>query len=113
MYCSQYLVESNLIMIENDTVKFFTSLGYYVSWDFDKETCVRWYDIYDKDRILICRLPWEVPLEAILEDFRCFYFKKLPTSFYNYKIYLGRPNESKSRFNFMLEKIFSGENDGN
>lgn len=52
----------------NDIVaKYFTSLGFGVTWDFSRRDNLYWHEIYDGDE-LIAQIDFGAPLVALVRD---------------------------------------------
>lgn len=82
--------------------EYFKKLGYQVTWDFNNLS--RWWEIL-KDKQLIVQFDMDIPLSAILEDFKCFYEgKNKGTSTYDYHINIGSGEHKE--FRNLLEKMF-------
>ena len=56
-----------LTEVHDEFTALFESLGYKVSWDFNKGSGTSWYEIMD-DRGLVCQIDMGVPLADIVED---------------------------------------------
>ena len=61
--------------MDDETTKFFITLGYKVDWDRDKRG--RWYEISDEEHMIV-QIDCGVPLEHLIEDMGC-WAKGLPT----------------------------------
>ena len=68
---------------ENDVTEFFEKLGYEVTWDYN--TSGRWWEI-KKNSIPFVQIDMDIPLSAILQDFKCFREGKDGCSDYNYQV---------------------------
>jgi len=53
--------------VKDDVAKYFRLIGFEVTWDFDKRTGLRWYEIYDGDEQLV-QIDFGVPLAELLTE---------------------------------------------
>ncbi|MBU2249623.1 MAG: hypothetical protein KKD77_22945 [Gammaproteobacteria bacterium] len=53
--------------IKNEVTVYFEDLGYKTSWDFNKSTGKRWYEIFDGER-LVAQIDMGIPLFIIVMD---------------------------------------------
>jgi hypothetical protein len=60
-------VSHALAKINDDVAAYFRSLGFTVTWDFDKRTGLHWYEIYEDDKLL-AQIDFGAPLADIQED---------------------------------------------
>jgi hypothetical protein len=65
---------------------YFEKLGYDVSWDFNKRSGERWWEISNKNGKLIVQIDMDVPLSDIVEDICQFHQGKLGTSKSDYEL---------------------------
>jgi hypothetical protein len=78
--------------IDDEVTRFFRSLGYWVTWDFSRESREKWYEIYDGDE-LVYQADVGVPLADLLEDLECFARgKEQGTSASNYTVSVSAEN---------------------
>jgi hypothetical protein len=69
--------------IDDEFSRFFESLGYQISWDFDRRS--RWYEILDPDTgKLLCQVDIGTPVSDFLEDLEQFVCGKDGTSSHDY-----------------------------
>jgi hypothetical protein len=53
--------------VDDEVSRYFRSLGYTVTWDFNRQRAEKWYELLDGDRIVL-QVDFNVPLACILED---------------------------------------------
>jgi hypothetical protein len=71
--------------VNDDFARFFRSLGYTVTWDFDRRSSEQWYELLDGEH-LVCQVDRGVPLAHFLEDLPAILEGRRGTSESNYTV---------------------------
>lgn len=53
--------------VNDEITRFFESLGYGTSWDFERKSGARWYEVL-KDDVLVAQIDMHAPLADLIED---------------------------------------------
>lgn len=96
----QYALSSNPSRNDKGVTKYFKSLGYDISWDFNRRDREEWYEILLDDK-LVAQIDTGVPLADIYMDF-CEFAKgkRMGVSKSDYKVCGNGP-----AFEAMLKKV--------
>lgn len=74
---------------DDEIARYFTKLGYQVSWDFSRREGVEWYEISD-DRNELLQIDMGVSLKALREDMICWSKDEEGTSDEDYAVHSTR-----------------------
>jgi hypothetical protein len=85
-----------LCEVDDDFARFFRSLGYTVTWDFDRRRTEYWYEILDGEH-MVCQVDYGVPLAHFLEDLPALAEDRRGTSASNYTVSCSPSEASRMR----------------
>jgi hypothetical protein len=97
------------ILMDQQIIKFFEGLGYKVDWDAIGVRGTPYYEVFETDPSqknitgLIIQFDMGVPLEDLIEDFKCCHLKVPTTSKSDYEVNAPE-NEASDRF---FEKVYN------